>query len=173
MLGARANGGLTVHRTLATWILVPLLLTACGGDDAPVGPVAVEEAGYQGVILPASAWPSYAYEVEGFWTVSLEDVRAAEAALPAAAKRLVPQLTVPLDRYVRQYVGIVLEEGPRLYLNLLHQDAIAPHPDDTEEEHDAWRREVQVVDDGGDWYVEAFFDPKTGEFTSLWVHGEA
>ena len=165
-----------MHRTAALLVLLTMLLPACGDDVSPA-PIDVDGPGYRGVILPASAWPSHAYEVEGHWAVTVEDVRRAEAALPAAAKRLVPELEVPLERYVRQYVGIVSEGRRALYVNLLHEDSVAPHPDDDPDEdpdeRDAWRRKLVVVDDGGDWYVEGFFDPDRGEFTELFVHGEA
>lgn len=162
-----------MHHALTFLVLLSLLCAACGEDAAPPGPVEVEGPGYRGVILPASAWADYAYEVEGFWDVSAEDVRRAEAALPVAAKQRAPDLEVPLERYTRQYVGVVMEGRRLLYLNLLHEDSLRSTPDDTEEERGAWRRELVVVDDGGDWYVEAFFDSETGEFTELWVHGEA
>ena len=160
-------------RSIASLVLLAGLLAACGDDPVPTLPVEVEGPGYRGVILPASAWPSFGYEVDGCWAVDAEDVRRAEAALPAAARQFAPELEVPLDRYVRQYVGVILEGERRLYLNLLHQEAVRPTADDDPQDLDRWKRELYVVNDGGNWFVEAFFDPEKSEFTELWVHGEA
>ena len=54
-------------RSIAALLTLLTLLVACGENPVPTGPVSVTGDGYRGVLLPASAWPDYAYEVEGFF----------------------------------------------------------------------------------------------------------
>ncbi len=100
MLVRVATGETTMK--IGAALLLPLLLVACGNDPAPEGPIDVEGPGFRGVLLTPSAWPDYAYEIEGFWPATVEDVRRAESALPAAVREHVRDLAVPLERYYRQ-----------------------------------------------------------------------
>ena len=154
-------------------LLLPLLLAACGEDPTSEGPIDVEGPGYRGVILARTAWPDHAYEVEGFWTPTVQDVGRAEAALPAAAREHAPELTVPFERYYRQYVGIVDEGRRLLYVNMIHEAFFAQEREAGDDDRQDPRTVLLVVDDGGDWFVEGFFDPASDTFTQLWVHGES
>jgi hypothetical protein len=142
-------------------LLLVLCVATCR-QTPKEGPVEVAH----GVILPPEAWPAYAFAVDGHWMPTKRQVRALEKRLPAYLREEALELRWPLERYFRQYAGIVIE-GDRqvIYVNCVLD---TEKPDDVD-----LTRELLVVQDGGDAFFEVFYDPEQEVLFDLYVHGEA
>ena len=68
-----------------------------------------------------------------------------------------------VDRYYRQYIGIVVDQVPLIYVN-----ALGVHGEPEE-----WREVVVDVCDGGLSAWGVLYDPRTGYFWDLAVNGVA
>ena len=118
-------------------------------------PIAIAGPGYEGAIFARG------------WAPSEEEVRRLEADLIGAAKKSSLAPLRPLEGYFRQYVGVVREDGRRrIRVHGLHRSYLA-------RAHGDPRREEIQIDDGGDAFFEASYDPESGRFDYVQVHGEA
>lgn len=132
--------------------------------SAPVvDPELVHGDGYDGVILPPSAsdlWPPGPRPTPGE-IATLESrlgpfVRDAVArGLPNAKRDLVERL----PSYKRQYLGVRSAHRPAIWVNLFCRWV-----------YDYWQRELVRVLDGGDCYLQVYYDPATGQFSQLSVN---
>ena len=98
--------------------------------------------------------------VDGYWRPTPGMVEELEARLPtflAYESRL-----EPLDRYVRQYAGVVSMGRPLIYASFVHFDI------DLEARV---RREVVVLCDGGNRAWGVAFDVETKTFDEVHVNG--
>jgi hypothetical protein len=105
-----------------------------------------------------------------YWSPTKADVRALESELPAYLqenKSAFYMTDAPvweqLDKYNRQYVGIVLEGRKVIYASYLCRIG-----EDTN-----WKENFIFVADGGACYFKFKFETSTGEFFDLLVNGEA
>lgn len=124
--------------------------------------------GYLGVIVPADRGAEFGiFKATGYWTATLTDVAAFEAAFPNwIAQQTVWGADEVTDRwpddYVRQYVGFVRDDTRYVYVNALC-------PVDFLD----WRSQPIMVDDGGPCFFSVVYDPATGDFLDLMINGVA
>jgi len=153
-------------------------LAACASAErdaglGPVAPLKVEGEGYRGVILPADAGAETGEADEGTWVPTSEQVRAAERRLAAyvragAAERE-PGPWKPLSDYHRQYLG-TLRDGRRcIYINLL----LRSWWESARKRGRDGDRQLVVVFDGGDTFMQAEYDVEANEILWFSVNGEA
>jgi hypothetical protein len=165
--------------------LLPVLLTATGCGCRRPCPAPDPTAGLRAASTPIvsirraepgralhltgkdwEGWAIVGKEKEGGWGPSEQDVKRIEDALPAEAKKRVPDWKRPLSGYWRQYVGVT-DEGKRIVrVHGAFQDA-TKHMD-----LDLSQDELEVMD-GEDDFFEAEYDPATGTILSLGLHGGA
>ena len=104
--------------------------------------------------------------IDDYWTPSRDDVLAFEQRLgpylQGAAPQTGPGALRDLDKYRRQYVGI-LANGQRVIFAIFFCNGY-----DTD-----WQHEIVYVIDGGSCYFEVKYDVQTGAFYDLSIHGEA
>lgn len=151
--------------------LLLLSLAGCSVFPAPAGFQAVETAGFEGVIVPAAEAEAfllafYGAGASGYWTPGREDVLQLEERLPAFLQTSPdprsPDLWQKLARYKRQYVGVI-ENGTRKIFVSAFCDTMGVD----------WKREPVAVADGGDCFFEVQYEPDSGAFVDLYVHGES
>ncbi len=110
---------------------------------------------------------------DGFWTPTAADIQAMEAALPAflqaeeqrdgslVQQRAAEGLYQQLERYTRQYVGIIAGDQRLIWGNYFcHHGG-------------EWQEQLVLVEDGGACYFNVTFNPATGEFSNLDINGES
>ena len=118
-------------------------------------PIAIAGPGYEGAIFARG------------WAPSDEEVRRLEAELVGAAKTSSLTPLRPLEGYFRQYVGVFREDGRRrIHAHGLHRSYLA-------RAHGDPRRDEMQVDDGGDAFFEASYDPESARFDYVQAHGDA
>ena len=69
------------------------------------------------------------------------------------------------DRYFRQYLGLTVSGKKLIFVNATCQFW---REDPTE-----WRRQLQLIDDGGQCYWQAYYEPSTHKFSHLMINGTA
>lgn len=112
----------------------------------------------QGVILPERAASSLLFgtypdlEYDDYWTPTLTDVEAAEAAIAAEQGQL---------DHMRQYAGFVENGERKVFVNGLC-DAFGTD----------WTSERILVDDGGDCFFTAVFNVDQSELETFRFNGE-
>lgn len=141
--------------------------TMAASRDAPVvDPEVVRGPGYEGVILPpslADLWPAGPRPTPGEIAV-LESrlVPFLQGALARGVPNAKPGLVPRLATYKRQYLGVRNNHRAAVWVNLLCRWT-----------YDYWQRELVRVLDGGDCYLQVYYDPATGQFSSLAVNPES
>ena len=135
-------------------LLVGLLLTAC--DAVTNTDVAIIAEDRAPEVLKQCSRPTP--QATGFWTPDEQVVAQAESHLDQIT-RLPGNINEP-RRYLRQYVGVVVEEKRVLYINA---GADRRHLKDA--------TDPLVMCDGGRGYWGAVFDPDLGEFQDLKING--
>ncbi len=156
-------------------------------DDARVG----WTAGIEWAVLPLASGREFYMETDGLWQPDAGTVRAAlsriRAHLENESKRelaegegdteiwheMVGGVREKLRMYRCQAIGVVNEDERLVYLNFVHRLKFDPHPDDGPEDRRDWTKDPKVVDDGGDWFWQVYFDPTTGTFKYLSINGVA
>ena len=111
--------------------------------------------------------------VTGFWTPRPAQIAQLEMLLPVLLeKELSGQRHLPVQYYLRQYAGLVLQNRDVIYVN-----GFASYPDDAsdkkERDSGRWRTEAQMVCDGGNGYFGVEYDPQTKKFEGLAFNGVA
>ena len=109
---------------------------------------------------------------EASWSPADADIRALEAALPAALTRLSDaersELTnVPVG-WFRQYVGIVRGGRRFIYGNFMPASEQAQMAD---RHDDSWQTRALIVCDGGPRFFGVEFDVDAGAFTHVDTNG--
>jgi hypothetical protein len=134
----------------------------------------VEEADFTGFVFTAEwAETQQAYlnlmEGESFWTPTRDDILALEgsledAILPYAEAQGHPDLGQSLPDYLRQYMGVVVDERQLVYATLFCSD----HEVD-------WQKKLIIwsIIDGGICFIDLSYDPETDEFPRVYIHGES
>jgi hypothetical protein len=123
---------------------------------------------FEGVIFSQNeaAASSMVYEAETYWTPSEADILALEEKLGPYLEQAAPQdypgPLKPLSDYKRQYVGFVAEGKTLIFVNFFCET----HGVD-------WQRVLIFVTDGGSCYFELNYEPQSGTFSDLSIHGEA
>jgi hypothetical protein len=136
----------------------------------------VSVAGASGVILPVTRAPRVFCQCsrrtpgpgDDYYIPSIEQISALERDLPAF---VLAQTTFwlpnpKLDRYKRQYVGVIRGGRKMIYVNLFSDSS----PRDSAESA-YWRRNVIIVCDGGSSYLGVEYDVQTGQFTHIAENG--
>lgn len=151
--------------------------TAC--ESAAAGAI-IQVGEAQGIILPAAmvegydlGWMMADTDVTSYWTPTEAEVQAMEAALPAflqaeegregslIQQRAAEGMWQELDRYTRQYVGVVAGGEQLIWGNYFcHHGG-------------EWQEQLVMVEDGGPCYFSVTFNPATSEFSNLDINGEA
>jgi hypothetical protein len=121
-----------------------------------------------GVIFPADSkeLPGLYPRSASYWTPSELDVQVAEKGLIAFLEKSknpkVPEILKRIEKYKRQYRGIVLDGHKLIFIRFFC---------DIPSEN--WMTEEVVVNDGGSCYFNLQFSTETKTFSHLWVNGEA
>lgn len=106
--------------------------------------------------------------VEGFWQPDAAAILELEEGLPGfLARPDVRSPSAPLERYYRQYAGVVSRGERLIYASFLHESVLAS-PGELR-----WRTQPVVVCDGGDWFWGITYDPRSHEFGPPQYNGEA
>ena len=170
--------------SIAATILI-LSLIACNGLSEPTSEMEtkdllIETPEYTGVIIPEDAAPEFGFLFDrglaGFWEPSVNDVSKAEECI---RRHLVSEQNSPeldtyqkakvafilnnLEKYRRQYVGIVVDGEKRIGCNLFLSD----------HSHADWERVPVYVIDGGEYFWQIEYDLRDDECINFYVHGEA
>jgi hypothetical protein len=136
--------------------------------------IPISIAGSEGVIFPAAFVFRHLDSVGEAWTPTTEQVVNAEQKLPAYLATATPRLptsvrpgaaeriSMRLDHYVRQYLGVSRAGRRFMYINCLPAD-----------HHSDWRTRPLFVMDGGESFFHLLYDPELGEFSELSINGEA
>ena len=160
---------------IAATILV-LSLIACSGPKD----LLIETPEYTGVIIPEEAAPEFGFlfdsALTGFWEPAANDVTKAEACIrqylvsahddpevEPYQKEKVAFILNNLEKYRRQYVGIVVDGGKRIGCNLFLSDHT----------YADWERVPVYVIDGGQYFWQIEYDLRDDECLNFYVHGEA
>ncbi len=119
------------------------------------------------------------HSVEATWTPDVSQIVRLEKAFPDAFKKAVmsqraeyrKNLVDQMDKYARQYGGIVTGGRKVIYVNgfLAHMIDF----DGTDLANQKWRRQANIVCDGGPSFFGAAFDPETNNFTHFAFNGVA
>jgi len=106
------------------------------------------------------------YQAEGYWTPTQTDILNLESALAPYLQQAAPQdypgPLKDLTDYKRQYVGLLKDGRQLIWVNFFCQ----AHQID-------WQQEFVFIADGGSCYFELNYNPQTGEFSDLSIHGES
>jgi len=106
------------------------------------------------------------YGAETYWTPTEADILALEEKLEPYLQQAAPQdypgPLKSLSAYKRQYVGFVAEGKSLIFVNFFCET----HGVD-------WQQELIFVSDGGSCYFELNYEPQSGTFSDLSIHGEA
>ncbi len=101
------------------------------------------------------------------WEPTVADILGLEANLPQISTLKESGGTGPsrrIDdphRYLRQYLAIVQDGKPRIFVN-----ALCTKPAD-----DSWRKHLELAADGGTCFWQALYDPSTQRFSNLTING--
>jgi hypothetical protein len=104
---------------------------------------------------------------ESAWMPTKEDIAAAERLLRpflAGSNDMVRRIGARLDRYGRQWVGVVVGGKRQLYGNFFWLD---------DQRQFDWQRKALCARDGGAHFFQVLFDVDGSEFTRLSVNGDA
>ena len=140
-------------------------------EEQSVTPEEINTDSIDGVIVPQASGRNFYYNnrIKGYFTPSQEDILKAESKLidyiqettsPGLDYPLIPDLSQKLANYKRQYVGIILEDGNKIWLNFFCD----PH-------NDGWKYGVISVIGGGGCYFNVLYDIKSEEFSHLLING--
>lgn len=99
---------------------------------------------------------------DGAWQPTADDVAVMQAALE---KRLADEPRMEgdsIEGYYRQFFGFSVEGTKYIYGEYF-----------CESDNFDWQQNLVFVMDGGTCFVDAAYNPATGEFVSLYIHGYA
>ena len=114
------------------------------------------------------SWLLTGTQIEAYWTPTEEDVLLLEENLPSFLQehstsfRRDPPVWEQLDKYKRQYAGLVINGRNIIYGNFFCSD---PGP--------GWKEQWPFVMDGGDCFFQLQFDIANITFSGLTVNGDA
>jgi hypothetical protein len=153
-----------------------------GSPPTPKSPenTLIETPGYTGVIISENGASEFGYLFDSdsteFWEPSIDDISRAEDSI---RQFLVSVQNDPrfdtyqqenlafilnnLEKYRRQYVGIVVDGEKRIWCNSFFSDSAFPD----------WEHVPVDVDDGGKHFWQIEYDLLKDECTNFYVHGEA
>jgi hypothetical protein len=102
------------------------------------------------------------------WEPTVADIEGLETNLPqiSALKESSSGPSRHIDdphRYRRQYLAIVQDGRPRIFVNALCKiDA---------DDSNTWRKHLELASDGGTCFWQALYDPSTQRFSNLMING--
>jgi hypothetical protein len=102
------------------------------------------------------------------WEPTVADIEGLEANLPQVStlKESGSGPSRQIDdphRYLRQYLAIVQDGKPRIFVNAL----CTINSDDS----NLWRKHLELASDGGTCFWQALYDPSTKRFSNLMING--
>jgi hypothetical protein len=102
------------------------------------------------------------------WEPTVADIEGLEANLPqiSALRESGSGPSRHIDdphRYLRQYLAIVQDGKPRIFVNAL----CTINADDSK----LWRKHLELASDGGTCFWRALYDPSTQRFSNLMING--
>jgi hypothetical protein len=98
----------------------------------------------------------------GSWMPDAVQIETLEIALADNLSRNERWDGADITHYYRQYFGFTVEDTPYIYGALFCQ-----HFDMD------WQENLVFAMDGGTCFIDLAYNPETGEFASLYIHGEA
>jgi hypothetical protein len=162
-----------------------VLLTACNGpqetpSETPPENILVEAPDYAGVIVSENGFSEFRYLFDetstAFWVPSEDDVSSAEKCirqflvsaqqnpeLDTYQKQSAAFILENLEKYRRQYAGIVVDGEKRIWCNLFFSADSFPE----------WKRIPVDVDGGGNHYWQIDYIVPRDECIHFSVHGES
>ena len=165
--------------------IVVLLLIACNVPkefalEMDPGNTLIETPEYTGVIISKNGASEFGHLFDEtsieFWEPSIDDVSRAETCirqflvsvqhdpqLDTYQKERAAFILKNLEKYRRQYVGIVVNGEKRIWCNLFLSDHSFPD----------WERVPVYMIDGGEYFWQIEYDLLKDECINFYVHGEA
>ena len=113
-----------------------------------------------------------------YWTPSAETTIRAIEGVSAALDDLQARddraaaVKARLGDYRCQVLGVVDEGRREVMLNFVDRADTLPDLEEGDDPWD-WRDTPIIVDDGGDAFWQAYYDPETGRFTAVNINGVA
>jgi hypothetical protein len=98
------------------------------------------------------------------WTPSEKEAMKAEEIARGCLKKDAPRICQNLDRYKRQFVGLIVDGKKAVWINYFH---------DVDGNIKDWKKELVIVKDGGEDFFEIKVDLESASCFGLYVHGEA
>ena len=102
------------------------------------------------------------------WEPTVGDIEGFEANL-SQIPALIPNGEKPSrhiedpNQYVRQYLAIVQDGNPRIFVNALCSIDAG--------DSNKWRKHLELAADGGTCFWQAWYDPSTQKFSNLSING--
>lgn len=139
-----------------------------------------------GVIFPKEAAIPVGEEVKGYWTPTRADVIKADSCIKRFLEKYdvskqtnfygavhmqddINKILRDLSKYKRQYVGIVVNSGKRIHINLFYSSERSAG----DKEFADWRSNYVLVEDGGRHFFRIEYDLKHDACSKLSINGEA
>jgi hypothetical protein len=152
-------------------ISVTLPLAACSVFKLFPGQSVILE-GYWANDAMAQCSRSAGYLIEATWMPTKDEIRLMESSFPKLLKLRSNLCCVSgariddINRFFRQYIGIVVNGRKLMYLNAYPTYQIINSEDGT-----IYKMKPVKICDGGTSYWGALYDPRTGEFFDLAFNG--
>ncbi|MEM8534082.1 MAG: hypothetical protein AAGF95_24765 [Chloroflexota bacterium] len=147
-----------------------LLLSRCGVTSANGDPQLIQTDTFEGVIFDSHmaqerSMPYFLDNVDDYWVPTPDDVMQVEAGLAdylqQNAQPEYTRLRQHLSEYKRQYVGIIQNGQPSIYVNCVCI------------EFSNWENSFNVVIEGGDCFFQLQYDVENKRYFNLQVYGAA
>lgn len=103
------------------------------------------------------------------WVAALDPWTARSAGAREFARVELPKILDRLREYRRQVYGVIVDGRPMLYMSFLP----GADWDEFGDGFADWRERTIAVSDGGFWFWAVLYDPETGDYTGLDLHGYA
>jgi hypothetical protein len=140
----------------------------------------IETSEYTGVILSGNVASEFSFlfdqALTGYWEPSIDDISRAEERirqylislqndpdLDTYQKGNATFILNNLEKYRRQYVGILVDGEQRIWCNAFLSDHSLPD----------WERVPVYVLDGGSYFWQIEYDLSKDECINFYIHGEA
>jgi hypothetical protein len=151
-------------KLIITYLLVSLVGGAYGQQEKRFVLLPEGEANSLAKMYPKSG-PE---KIDGSWQPSRSQIESLEAHLPRISD--LTSYGAPKgekvehpEQYFRQYLPIVRAGQKLIYVNSLCQTQYISD----------WRIHIAIVMDGGNCFWQAWYDPTTEKFISLYINGRA
>lgn len=119
----------------------------------------------EGVVFSLSVYPSYVLSDEKvqYWRPTLEDIAQVESILEQCVHKDYPNIHAKLQKYKRQYVGFIDQNGQRtvgIYAFIGHDNL-------------SWKEGPVIISDGGDSVFQTTVNLDQNTCSRIHINGDA